>query len=107
MSTFEFKGPVSGEIQLGDHNTQYNTVHNNGTSTAEALRLATELVRELGPSAPPEAESVRAELARADARNEPPDHGRIRAWLDTVSLGVGTGSTALTLTEGIARALGG
>ncbi|WP_329544367.1 hypothetical protein OG548_06220 [Streptomyces sp. NBC_01356] len=106
-SNFNFHGPVSGEIQMGDHNVQHNTVYNSGTSTAEALRLATDLVRELGPSAPPEAEAVRAELARAEAGNEPPDHGRIRAWLNTVSLGVGTGSSALVLSEGIMRALGG
>ncbi|MEV0223550.1 hypothetical protein [Streptomyces sp. NPDC050704] len=107
MSTFNFHGPVSGEIQAGDHNTQHNTVYNSGISTAEALRLATDLVRELGPAAPPEAEAVRAELARAAERHEPPDHGRIREWLNTVSLGVGTGSSALVLTEGIMRALGG
>jgi hypothetical protein len=107
MSTFNFNGPVQGQSQaFGDHNTQHNTFHG-GFQASDALRLAEELVRELGPSAPAEAESVRAELARAEETGEQPDHGRIRAWLNTVALGLGTGSGALALVEQIRQAIGG
>jgi hypothetical protein len=107
MSTFNFNGPVSGQSQaFGDHNTQHNTFHG-GFQAVGALHLADALVRELGPSAPPEAEAVRAELARAEQAGEQPDHGRIRAWLDTLTLGLGTGSGALALVEQIRQAISG
>ncbi|MFC4036766.1 hypothetical protein ACFO3J_35805 [Streptomyces polygonati] len=104
MSTFNVNGPVNGPSQFGDGNFQVNS--GDSGSTATALRLATQLVGQLGADAPPEAEEVRGELARAAAEGTAPDHRRIRAWLTTVAAGIGTGSGALALVEGIRSAVG-
>lgn len=106
MSTFNVNGPIQGPSQFGDHTTQHNAFQG-GYQAATAARLADSLVRELGPAAPPEARAVRDELARAEQMGEQPDHGKIRAWLSTVALGLGTGSGALALVEQIRQALGG
>ncbi|WP_405731293.1 hypothetical protein OG607_33215 [Streptomyces sp. NBC_01537] len=111
MDTFNFNAPVNGPIQAGgEGNTQNNNIVNNnygGQQTAEALRLANELVRQLGATAPPEVEAVQAELARADQQNTAADHVRIRAWLSTISQGAVAGSGTLALVEGIRQAVGG
>ncbi|MGW2821001.1 hypothetical protein ACWC24_08340 [Streptomyces sp. NPDC001443] len=106
MNSFNFNGPIQGPSQFGDHNTQRNTLHG-GFQAATALQLADSLVRELGPSTPPEAQAVRDELARAEQTGERADRGRVRAWLDTLALGLGTGSSALALVEQIRQAVGG
>ncbi|MFE2213393.1 hypothetical protein ACFW93_15725 [Streptomyces canus] len=102
---FNFNGPITGPNVFGNHNTQHNTTY--GGSQTNVLHLADSLVRELGPTAPPEARAVRAELARAEQAGEEPDHGKVRAWLNTLALGLGTGSGAMALVEQIRQAIGG
>ncbi|MBM9510671.1 hypothetical protein [Actinacidiphila acididurans] len=132
MSTFNFNGPI-GQAQAGDHNTM--NVHQlagpgNGSAagwdaerTRAVLALAERLVEVVGrehPALRPHAEAVRAELVpttapegtsvgtpAGTAAGAGPDIGRIRQRLELIAAGVGTGTAALALIEGIVHAMGG
>ncbi|MCT9075517.1 hypothetical protein [Streptomyces fulvoviolaceus] len=82
---------------------------NNGTDAAVVLRLAGELVDRLrreSPALVPQAEIVQGELARAGQGGQSPDWGRIRSALETIGVGVATGSGGLALAQEIGRILG-
>ncbi|MFI9587632.1 hypothetical protein ACIHCQ_38830 [Streptomyces sp. NPDC052236] len=99
-------GSVSGgQHQWGANNTQ----NNYGSSPAEAVRLAGELVRQLQtehPGLAGHAELVRSELVSAQEEGRALHQGRVRRWLDTIQAGVGTGSAALALAQAVGGAVG-
>jgi hypothetical protein len=105
MNEIHINGAINGPSQWGANSTQIN---NTGGADAvrTALALADALVRQLGDGAPPEAVAVRAELARAADTGGEPDHRRIQAWLTTVGVGIGAGSSALALVEALRNAIG-
>ncbi|MGW2642900.1 hypothetical protein [Streptomyces sp. NPDC001348] len=104
MSTYNFNAPVTGQVQMGDHNTM------NVNQQAEAvLALSKRLVDELARVNSPlrsHAEEIRGELIRSDQEGSAPDTGRIRRRLELISAGVGAGSGLLALVQGIAQAVG-
>ncbi|MFJ3707991.1 hypothetical protein OG204_29835 [Streptomyces sp. NBC_01387] len=108
MSTFNFKGDISGPSNFGDGGKI--EIHQHGMSPAEAMRLATQLVQQLRaegrPALAAEAEVVRGELARAGQGSPVADHGRIRQALETISLGLATGSGGLELVRELGRFVG-
>ncbi|MEV7425078.1 MULTISPECIES: hypothetical protein [unclassified Streptomyces] len=108
MSTFNFHGEISGPSNFGDGGRI--EVHHHGTSAAEAVRLAAELVRQLraedSPALAAQAEVVRGELVRADEEGRPADQGRLRQALETISLGLAAGSGGVALAQEIGRLIG-
>ncbi|WP_371790288.1 hypothetical protein OG285_05175 [Streptomyces sp. NBC_01471] len=108
MSTFNFHGGVSGPSNFGDGGKI--EIHHHGVGPAEAMRLAGELVQQLRtegrPALAAEAEAVRGELARAGQGQLPTDQGRIRQALETISLGLATGSGGLQLVRELGRVVG-
>ncbi|WP_326595241.1 hypothetical protein [Streptomyces sp. NBC_01803] len=108
MSTFNFHGEISGPSNFGDGGKI--EIHQHGSSPADALRLATELVRQLRtenqPTLADQAEVVRGELVRAEQEQRPADRGRVRQALETISLGLATGSGGLALAQELGRAFG-
>lgn len=106
MSTFNINGDINGPANFGDHG---RIEINNGADAAQSLRLAAELVERLRTENPPlvaQAEVVRGELARAGQDGAAPDRGRVRAALDTISVGVAAGSGGLALAQELSRVLG-
>ncbi|MGW0561790.1 hypothetical protein ACWDZ4_14535 [Streptomyces sp. NPDC003016] len=108
MSTFNFHGGITGPSNFGDGGKI--EIHHHGADPAEALRLATELVRQLRtedrPALAAEAEVVRAELVRAEEQQVPADQGRVRRALETISLGLSAGSGGLALAQELGRVIG-
>ncbi len=108
MSTFNFHGEISGPSNFGDGGKI--EIHHHGAHPAEALRLATELVRQLRAEDRPvlveQAEVVRGELVRADQEQRPADPGRVRRALETISMGLTTGSAGLALAQELGRVIG-
>ncbi|KWT60922.1 hypothetical protein ADL21_16495 [Streptomyces albus subsp. albus] len=108
MSTFNFHGQVSGPSNFGDGGKI--EINHYGTDPAEALRLAAELVRHLRSEGQPalvvQAEEVQGELERARQEQRPADRGRIRRALETISLGLATGSSGLALAQSLGHVVG-
>ncbi|OKI01144.1 hypothetical protein A6A06_20120 [Streptomyces sp. CB02923] len=108
MSTFNFHGQVSGPSNFGDGGKI--EINHYGADPAEALRLAAELVRHLRTEEQPvlvaRAEEVQGELERARQEQRPADQGRIRRALETLSLGLATGSSGLALAQALGHAVG-
>ncbi|WP_275462484.1 hypothetical protein [Streptomyces noursei] len=108
MSTFNFHAEVSGPSNFGDGGRI--EIHHHGGSPAEALRLATELVRQLRTEGQPalaaQAEVVRGELVEAEQEQRPADQGRVRQALQTISLGLAAGSSGLALVQELGRLFG-
>ncbi|MEV5482586.1 MULTISPECIES: hypothetical protein [Streptomyces] len=108
MSTFNFHSEVSGPSNFGDGGRI--EIHHHGESSTEALRLATELVRQLcteGQSAlAAQAEVVRGELVAAEQEQRPADRGRVRQALQTISLGLTAGSSGVALAQELGHLIG-
>ncbi|WP_406120751.1 hypothetical protein [Streptomyces sp. NBC_00989] len=106
MSTFNFNG--GGNItnsHIGDH----GHVVNNGTDSATVLRLAEQLVDRMrgeNPVLVPQAQVIQGELVQAGEEGRAANRGRIRAALETITIGVGAGSGGLALVEQLKHALG-
>lgn len=120
MSTFNFSGQINGQVQAGDSNVMQVSQTSSGAGATQstggqetalsALQLASmlvDLVRVEAPGVQTQAETVRGELARAEEEGVDPNRGRIRRLLDTITAGVGAGSGALALVQGIGQAIGG
>ncbi|MEW2578257.1 hypothetical protein [Streptomyces syringium] len=106
MSTYNFHGNISGPGNYGDNG---KIEMHYGQSPADALRLAGELVRQLRTESPAlagEAELLRGELVRADEEGRPADRGRLREWLELISVGAAAGSGSFALAQELGRALG-
>lgn len=110
MSTFNFHGNITGPANIGDNGRiEIGEMHQHGTDAVDTLRLAGELVARLRaeyPALAPEAEVIRGELTGAGGEGRPADRGRIRAALETISVGVAAGSGGLALAQELGRALG-
>ncbi|MER6446182.1 hypothetical protein DEJ51_26340 [Streptomyces venezuelae] len=108
MSTYNFHGNVSGTNNIGDH----GTINVGQQDTAgQTLRLAAELALWLrAQGAAPEridaAQALHAELDRAGQEGRAAEPGLIRRSLETVTLGLGAGTTGLALAQEISRLLG-
>ncbi|MCX4820434.1 hypothetical protein OG883_11045 [Streptomyces sp. NBC_01142] len=106
MSTYNFRGSINGPGNFGDHG---KIVVNNGSSPAEAVRLAGELIRQLQAERPElvgEAQLLQGEIVGAEQEDRALDQGRVRGWLDTIQAGAGAGSAALALAQALGGAVG-
>ncbi|MGW6848022.1 hypothetical protein ACWGCK_04570 [Streptomyces virginiae] len=108
MSTYNFHGNVSGPNNIGDHGTinigQQDTA-------AQTLSLAAELARWLRAEGASQdrldaAQALRGELDRAGQEGRAAEPGLIRRSLETITLGLGAGSTGLALARELGRLLG-
>ncbi|MEU9799763.1 hypothetical protein [Streptomyces sp. NPDC051000] len=109
MSTYNFHGDINGPAVYGDHATL-----NIGDpeTAARTLRLAGELALWLKSEGAPQdridaAETLRAELDRAARERCSVEPGLVRRCLETVTLGLGAGSTGLVLAQEITRLFAG
>ncbi|MER7921883.1 hypothetical protein ABTY96_01910 [Streptomyces sp. NPDC096057] len=106
MSTFNFNG--GGNIHnshIGDH----GHVVNNGTDSATVLALADRLVDRMRgeyPTLVPQAQVIQGELVQAGEEGRAVNRGRVRAALETITIGVGAGTGGLALIEQLKHALG-
>ncbi|MEV5527386.1 hypothetical protein [Streptomyces prunicolor] len=106
MSTYNFKGNISGPSNFGDNG---RIEINNGTDAAGVLRIAEQLVDRMrgeNPTLVSQAQVIQGELVQADQEGRAANRGRIRAALETITIGVGAGSAGLTLVEQLKNALG-
>ncbi|MGW6981804.1 hypothetical protein ACWGE1_20555 [Streptomyces sp. NPDC054932] len=108
MSTYNFHGNVSGTNNIGDHGT-VNIGQQDGA--AQTLRLAAELAQWLraqgaGQDRLDAAQTLQGELDRAGREGRAAEPGLIRRSLETITLGLGAGSTGLALAQEISRLLG-
>lgn len=107
MSTYNFHGNISGPGNFGDNGTinigQQDTA-------AQIVRLAAELAQWLRAEGAAEerlaaARTLHAELERAEQERRAAEPGVVRRALETVTLGLGAGSTGLALAQEITRLL--
>ncbi|MFK0252173.1 hypothetical protein [Streptomyces sp. NPDC090445] len=106
---YTFNGNINGPANFGD-----NGVINVGQQDAaeRTLRLATQLAQWLrdegaAPARVEAAEVLRGELDRAVQERRPAEPGLIRRSLETITLGLGAGSSGFTLAQEISRLLTG
>ncbi|WP_374776385.1 hypothetical protein OG756_30080 [Streptomyces sp. NBC_01310] len=108
MSTYNFHGNITGPGNFGDNGTinigQQDTA-------AQTLRLAAELAQWLraegaGQAQLDAARTLREELDQAGRERRTAEPGVVRRALETVTLGLGAGSTGLALAQEISRLLG-
>lgn len=108
MSTYNFHGNVTGPGNFGDN----GTINIGQQDTAErTLRLAAELAQWLRAEGAAQdrldaAQALHGELDRAGQEGRAAEPGVVRRALETITLGLGAGSTGLTLAQEIARLLG-
>ncbi|WP_406453016.1 hypothetical protein OH768_12420 [Streptomyces sp. NBC_01622] len=106
MSTYNFNGNISGPSNFGDNG---RIEINNGTDAADVVRLAAQLVDRLRgehPTLVSQAQVIQGELVQAGEEGRAANRGRIRAALETITIGVGAGSGGLALVEQLKHALG-
>ncbi|MFD0269078.1 hypothetical protein ACFVGY_21275 [Streptomyces sp. NPDC127106] len=106
---YTFNGNVNGPANFGD-----NGVINVGQqdTAAQTLHLATQLAQWLrdqgaAPARIEAAEVLRGELDRAAQERRPAEPGLIRRSLETITLGLGAGSSGFTLAQEIGRLVTG
>ncbi|SEE68225.1 hypothetical protein SAMN05216489_07773 [Streptomyces sp. 3213] len=105
MSTFNFNGGNITGSHIGDH----GHVVNNGTDSATVLSLAEQLVDRMRgeyPTLVPQAQVIQGELVQAGEEGRAVHRGRVRAALETITIGVGAGTGGLALIEQLKHALG-
>ncbi|MCX5238527.1 hypothetical protein OG824_25345 [Streptomyces prunicolor] len=105
MSTFNFNGGNITNSHIGDQ----GHVVNHGTDSATVLRIAEQLVDRMrgeNPTLVSQAQVIQGELVQAGEEGRAANRGRIRAALETITLGVGAGSGGLALAEQLKHALG-
>ncbi|MEU6867167.1 hypothetical protein ABZ924_28640 [Streptomyces sp. NPDC046876] len=108
--TYNFNGSINGPTNIGENN-----VINIGQqdTAAQTLQLATRLVgwlREQDTATPTQihaAEVLRGELDRAAQERRAAEPGLIQRSLQTITLGLGAGTTGLTLAQELGRMLTG
>ncbi|MHB9858227.1 hypothetical protein [Streptomyces sp. YIM S03343] len=84
-------------------------INHYGADPAAVLQLADRLVdrlRQDNPALVPQAQVIQGELASAGQGGEPANRGRIKAALETISVGVAAGSGGLALVQELGRVLG-
>ncbi|MEV0481126.1 hypothetical protein AB0I69_11040 [Streptomyces sp. NPDC050508] len=106
MSTFNFNGGNITNSHIGDNGRVEN---NYGTDPAAVLGLAEQLVDRMrgeNPALVPQAQVIQGELVQAGEEGRAANRGRIRAALETITIGVGAGSGGIALVEQLKHALG-
>ncbi|WP_330299197.1 hypothetical protein [Streptomyces sp. NBC_00503] len=108
MGTYNFHGDITGPGNYGDNGTinigQQDTA-------AQTLRLAAELAQWLRSAGADQAQldaaqTLHGELDRAGREQRAAEPGVVRRALETITLGLGAGSTGLALAQELTRLLG-
>ncbi|MFE2322506.1 hypothetical protein ACFXD5_00995 [Streptomyces sp. NPDC059385] len=108
MATYNFNGNVNGPANFGDNGT-INIGRQDGAE--QTLRLAAELARWLRAEGADQdrldaARTLHGELEQAGREQRAAEPGVVRRALETITLGLGAGSTGLALAQEITRLLG-
>ncbi len=108
--TYNFNGNISGPTNIGENNVI--NIGQQQDTAAQTLHLATQLaqwLREQGATTAQidAAEVLRGELDRAAQERRAAEPGLIQRSLQTIGLGLGAGSTGLSLAQEIGRLLTG
>ncbi|WP_327303771.1 hypothetical protein OG730_09190 [Streptomyces sp. NBC_01298] len=112
MGTYHFHGNIEGPGVYGDHGVINIGRQEGEPEAARALRLAAELAQRLRTEGAAQeridaAADLTGELERAGQEQRPPEPGRVRRCLETVTLGLAAGSATLALAQELGRLLGG
>ncbi|MFC9278932.1 hypothetical protein [Streptomyces collinus] len=107
MSTYNFHGNINGPAHMGDHGRIEVNVH--GPATEPLVRLAEGLIEALRAEYPvlvPHGEVIHGALMESVGDGGPPNRGRIRSALETISIGAAAGTASLAFTQQFMQALG-
>jgi hypothetical protein len=107
MSTFEFKGPISGQTQFGDGNTMNVSVAQSVTPdmVGRAVALRDQVLAE-APTLAEDAEALHGELVAAQRSGTAPDPTVMRPRLTRLMGGLAAGSVLLGMAEQLKQLLG-
>ncbi|MFI9804430.1 hypothetical protein ACIHEJ_08665 [Streptomyces sp. NPDC052301] len=106
MSTYNF-GNVSGPAQFGDHGRMQ--INHYAPDLEALMGLADRLTAALRAEYPglvDRGEVIQGALEESAEDGLPPNRGRIRSALETISIGAAAGTASLTFTQQLLHAMG-
>ncbi|ANP50269.1 hypothetical protein J2Z21_000997 [Streptomyces griseochromogenes] len=106
MSTYNFHGNINGPANMGDQ-VRIDITH--GLNLEGVIRLSEGLLDALRAEYPGlvgHGEIIRGALAESEADGGPPNRGRIRSALETISIGASAGSGSLAFVQQFMHVMG-
>ncbi|MEU1403643.1 hypothetical protein ABZ471_14965 [Streptomyces sp. NPDC005728] len=106
MSTYNF-GNINGPANIGDHGRMEINPH--APATEALVRLADGLIAALRAEYPVlvgHGEVIRGAFVESMGDGGPPNRGRIRSALETISIGAAAGTGSLAFTQQLMQVLG-
>ncbi|MFF7970973.1 hypothetical protein [Streptomyces sp. NPDC007905] len=107
MSTYNFHGNISGPANMGDHGRI--EINHHEPATEALVRLSDGLIEVLRAEYPGlvgHGEVIRGALLESVEDGDPPNRGRIRSALETISIGAAAGTGSLAFTQQLMHVLG-
>ncbi|MFJ9815621.1 hypothetical protein ACIRU3_10160 [Streptomyces sp. NPDC101151] len=107
MSTYNFHGNVNGPSNMGDHGRI--EINHYEPPPEAVVRLAEGLIEALRAEYPVlvgHGEVIRGALMESVGDGGPPNRGRIRSALETISIGAAAGTGSLAFTQQLMHVMG-